>query len=60
MLQRKILHRNQECKIYELSKLDVVKQEMARINIGILGISKLKCMGMGVFNSDNYNIYYCG
>ena len=42
-------------------KLDVVKQEMARVNIGILGISKLKWTGMGKFNSDDhYYIYYCG
>ena len=43
-----------------LGKLGVVKQEMARINIDILGISKLKWMGMGEFNSDDYHIYYCG
>ena len=41
-------------------KLEVVKQEMARININILGISKLKWTGMGEFNSDNHCIYYCG
>ena len=41
-------------------KLGVVKQEMARVNIEILGISELKWMGMGKFNSDNYYIYYCG
>ena len=41
-------------------KLDVVKQEMARVNIDILGISELKQMGMGEFSSDDYNIYYCG
>ena len=41
-------------------KLEVVKQEMARVNIGILGISKLKWTGMGKFNSDDhYYIYYC-
>ena len=39
-------------------KLEVVKQEMARVNINILGISELKWTGMGEFNSDN--IYYCG
>ena len=38
-------------------KLDVAKQEMARVNIDILGISELKWMGMGKFNSDNYNVY---
>ena len=41
-------------------KLEVVKQEMARVNIEILGISELKCTGMGEFNSDDYYIYYCG
>ena len=42
------------------SKLDVVGQEMARLNTNILGISELKWMGMGRFNSDDHNIYYCG
>ena len=41
-------------------KLEVVKQEMARVNIDILGISKLKWAGMGEFNSDDHYIYYCG
>ena len=41
-------------------KLEVVKQETARVNVDILGISKLKWTGMGAFNSDNYCIYYCG
>ena len=41
-------------------KLEVVKQEMARVNIDILGISELKWTGMGEFNSDDYSIYYCG
>ena len=41
-------------------KLEVVKQEMARVNINILGISELKWMGMGEFNSDDHYIYYCG
>ena len=40
-------------------KLEVVKQEMARVNVDILGISKLKWTGMGVFNSDDHYIYYC-
>ena len=40
-------------------KLKVVKQEMARVNIDILGISKLKWVGMGKFNSDDHYIYYC-
>ena len=41
-------------------KLEVVKQEMARVNINILGISELKLTGLGEFNSDDYYIYYCG
>ena len=41
-------------------KLEVVKQEMARVNIDILGINKLKWTGMGESNSDDYYIYYCG
>ena len=40
-------------------KLKVVKQEMARVNIDILGISELKWTGMGEFNSDDHYIYYC-
>ena len=42
------------------SKLEVVKQEMARVNIDILGISELKWTGMGEFNSDDHYIFYCG
>ena len=41
-------------------KLDMVKQEMARVSIKILGISELKWTGMGEFNSDNRYVYYCG
>ena len=41
-------------------KLEVLKQEMARLNIKILGISKLKWTGMSEFNSDDHYIYYCG
>ena len=41
-------------------KLEVVKQEMARVNINLLGISDLKWTGMGEFNSDDHYIYYCG
>ena len=41
-------------------KLEVVKQEMARVNIDILRISELKWTGMGEFNSDDYYIFYCG
>ena len=40
-------------------KLEVVKQEMARVNIDILGISELKWTGVGEFNSDDHSIYYC-
>ena len=40
--------------------MKVVKQEMARVNIDILGISKLKWTGMSEFNSDDHYIYYCG
>ena len=41
-------------------KLEVVKQEMASVNIGILGIRELKWTGMGEFNSDDHYVYYCG
>ena len=41
-------------------KLEVVKQEIVRVNIDILGISELKWTGMGEFNSDEHFIYYCG
>ena len=52
-----MLHRNLECQVHEL---EVVKQEMARVNVDILGISELKWTGMGEFNSDDHYIYYCG
>ena len=42
------------------SKLEVVKQEMVRVNVNILGISKLKWIGMGEFNSDDHYIFYSG
>ena len=42
------------------AKLEVVKQEMARVSISILEISELKWMGIGEFNSDDHYIYYCG
>ena len=42
------------------SKLEVVKQEMARVNVDILGINELKWTGMGEFKSDDHYIYYCG
>ena len=41
-------------------KLEVVKQEMARVNVDILGITKLRWTGMSEFNSDDHYIYYCG
>ena len=41
-------------------KLEVVKQEMARVNVDILGISELKWIGISEFNSDDHYIYYCG
>ena len=41
-------------------KLEVVKQEMARVNVDILGISEIKWTGMGEFNSDDHYFYYCG
>ena len=42
------------------SKLEVVKQEMVRVNTNILGINRPKWTGMGEFNSDDHCIYYCG
>ena len=41
-------------------KLEIVKQDMARVNLDILGISKLRWTRMGEFNSDDHYIYYCG
>ena len=41
-------------------KLEVVKQEMARVNVDILGICELKWIGVSEFNSDDHYIYYCG
>ena len=41
-------------------KWEVIKQEMVRVNVDILGISELKWTGMGEFNSDDHYIYYCG
>ena len=43
-----------------LGKLEVVKQEMARVNVDILGISELKWTRVGAFNSDDHYVYYCG
>ena len=47
-------------KVINQGKLEVVKQEMARVNVDVLGISKLKWTGMGEFNSDDHYMYYCG
>ena len=55
---RRILHKNLEFLIQ--GKLEIVKQELARVNVDILGISELKWTGMGEFSSDDHNIYYCG
>ena len=60
MLKRTMLHRNLDVRSMNQGKLDVVKQEMARVNINILGISELKWTRMGEFNSDDCNINYCG
>ena len=53
------MHRNLYVRFMNQGKLEVVKQEMARVNVDILGISELKWTGMGEFNSDNHYIYYC-
>ena len=51
------MHRNLECQVYESRQMEVVKQEMARVNVDILGISELKWTEMGEFNSDDHYIY---
>ena len=48
-----------ECQVHDQGKLEEAKQEMARVNIDILGISELKWTGMGEFNSDDHYVYYC-
>ena len=59
-------HKEQYCigtwnvRFMNQGKLEVVKQEMARVNVDLLGISELKQIGMGEFNSDDHYIYYCG
>ena len=53
-------HLNQSRLLTTSTKLEEVKQEMARVKIDILGISELKWTGMGEFNSDDHYIYYCG
>ena len=55
-----MLHRNLEFWSMNQDKLVVVKQEMARVNTNILGISKLKWTRMGEFNSEDHNVYDCG
>ena len=57
---RTMFHRNLQRQVHEASKLDTVKQEMARLNISILGISELKWTEMCEFDSDGHYIYYCG
>ena len=52
--------KTQNVRFMNQGKSEVVKQEMARVNINILGISELKWTGMGEFNLDNHYIYYCG
>ena len=47
------MHRNLECQVHDQGKLEVVKQEMARVNVDILGISELKWTEMGELNSDD-------
>ena len=54
------MQRNLERQVHESRQIEVVKQEMARLNVDILGISELKWTGMGEFNSDDHYIYYCG
>ena len=54
MLYRETLHRNLECQVHESRELEMVKQEMARVNVDVLGISELKWTGMGEFNSDDH------
>ena len=57
MLQRTILHKNLEYWSMNQGKLEVVKREMARVNVDILGISELKWTGMGDFNIDDQPLY---
>ena len=57
---RAIINRTWNVRSMNQGKLEVVKQEIERVNVKILGISKLKRTGMGEFNSDDHYIYYCG
>ena len=54
------MHRNLECQVHYQGKLEVVKSEMERVNVDVLGVSELKWTKMGEFNSDDHFIYYCG
>ena len=54
------MHRNLQIRPMNQGKLEVIKQEIARVNIGILGISDLKWTGKSDFNSDDHYIYYYG
>ena len=60
MLERTILLRTWNVRSTNEGKLDVVKQEVARVNINILGINEVKWTGKGDFNSEDRYIYYCG
>ena len=53
------MHRNLNVRSINQGKLEVVKQEMVRVNVNIIGTSELKWTGMGEFNSDDHYIYYC-
>ena len=50
---------NLECQVHESGQIGSGQQEMARVNVDILGIGKLKWTGVGEFNSDDHYIYYC-
>ena len=60
MLQKQYCIGTWNIRTMNQGELDVVKQEMVRLNFNILGINELKWMGVGEFNSDNHYIYYCG
>ena len=54
------MHKNLECYVHESRQIGkVVKQEIKRVNVDILGVNKLRWTGMGEFNSDEHYIYYC-
>ena len=55
-----MLHRNLECQIHESIQIETGQTGDGKSDVDILGISKLKCTGMGEFNSDDHHIYYCG